>query len=249
MKLSIILTALNEEGNVRQALEDLLQALDDFKIQGEILAFDDGSNDATGTIIDGMGKKHPRISFLQHKIPQGIGASFWEGVDFAEGDVVCWFPGDNETNAWEVLRYYPLLKDVDMVIPFIFNSHERPLIRNILSSIYRTIVNTSFGTNLNYTNGSILYRISTLKQLNYRSMGFFFQTDILIRQINKGYLFAEVPFKLSSRNSGTSKAVNFPSFLNVVKGYCKLLQDLHFYNSNNKNQPLAQSSVSIVRRK
>ena len=121
MKLSIILTALNEEGNVRQALEDLLQALDDFKIQGEILAFDDGSNDATGTIIDGMGKKHPRISFLQHKIPQGIGASFWEGVDFAEGDIVCWFPGDNETNAWEVLRYYPLLKDVDMVIPFIFN--------------------------------------------------------------------------------------------------------------------------------
>ena len=28
MKLSIILTALNEEGNIRQALEDLLQALE-----------------------------------------------------------------------------------------------------------------------------------------------------------------------------------------------------------------------------
>lgn len=249
MKLSIILTALNEEGNIRQALEDLLQALDDFKIQGEILAFDDGSKDSTGSIIDEMGKEHPRISFLQHKVPHGIGASFWEGVDCAQGDVVCWFPGDNETNAWEVLRYYPLLKDVDMVIPFIFNNHERPLIRSILSYTYRTIINTSFGTNLNYTNGSILYRISTIKLLNYRSSGFFFQTDILIRQIKKGYLFAEVPFKLSERTSGTSKAVNFPSFLNVVKGYCKLMKDLYFGDQNNKTMPLAQSSASIDRRK
>jgi glycosyltransferase involved in cell wall biosynthesis len=249
MKLSIILTALNEEGNIRQALENLLQALDDYKIQGEILAFDDGSKDATGTIIDEMGKKDPRISFLKHKVPLGIGTSFWEGVDCAEGDVVCWFPGDNETNAWEVLRYYPLLKDVDMVIPFIFNTNKRPLIRNFLSYTFRTIVNTTFGTNLNYTNGSVLYRISTIKQLNYRSTGFFFQADILIRQIKQGYLFAEVPFKIFERMTGSSKAVNFPSFLNVAKGYCKLLKDLYFDLPDKKDTPLVQNSVSIDRRK
>ena len=34
MKLQILLTTLNEEGNMRQALQDLLQTFDDFKIQG-----------------------------------------------------------------------------------------------------------------------------------------------------------------------------------------------------------------------
>jgi hypothetical protein len=136
-----------------------------------------------------------------------------------------------------------------MVIPFIFNIYDRPLIRNILSFSYRTIVNTTFGTNLNYTNGSILYRISTIKQLNYRSTGFFFQADILIRQIKKGYLFAEVPFRLSERISGTSKALSIPSFLDVAKGYCRLLKDLYFHEPDTKSQPLVQNSVSLERRK
>ena len=33
MKLQILLTTLSEEGNIRQALQDLLQTFDDFKIQ------------------------------------------------------------------------------------------------------------------------------------------------------------------------------------------------------------------------
>ena len=251
MKLSIILTALNEEGNIRQALQDSLQALDDFKIQGEILAFDDGSTDTTGTIIGEMVEKDPRIRFFQHETPHGIGASFWQGVNCAKGEVACWFPGDNETSPWEILRYYPLLNHVDMIIPFIFNKYQRPLLRNILSYVYRFIINTTFFVNLNYTNGSILYRISTLKELSHRSSGFFFQTDILIRQVKKGYLFAEVPFKLYARTSGKSKAVTFPSFLNVIKGYCRLVKDFYFSNNQNlnKKQVLVSSSVSAKRHK
>ena len=54
----------------------------------------------------------------------------------------------------------------------------------------------------------------------------FFQTDILVRAVKGGYLFAEVPYRLGARSSGVSKAVSFPSFMQVVKGYLRLVRDM-----------------------
>jgi hypothetical protein len=65
-------------------------------------------------------------------------------------------------------------------------------------------------------------------ELPHRSSGFFFQTDILIRLIKKGYLFAEVPYRLGLRKAGASKAVSFPSLLQVIRGYLVLLKDIYF---------------------
>ena len=86
--------------------------------------------------------------------------------------MVTMLPGDNENDPWETLRYLKLLEHVDIVIPFVFNKEVRSLFRNALSFIYRFIINTTFVVNFNYTNGTVLYRKSILKELNYRSVGF-----------------------------------------------------------------------------
>jgi hypothetical protein len=64
--------------------------------------------------------------------------------------------------------------------------------------------------------------------MNCKSTGFFFQTEILIKVAKRGYLFAEVPYKLGLRPEGVSKAVTFSSFLKVVKGYFRLVRDIYF---------------------
>ena len=112
-----------------------------------------------------------------------------------------------------------------MIIPFVFNKEVRSVFRNTLSWVYRFIVNSTFKINLNYTNGTVLYRKAILNELEYRSSSFFFQTDILIRLIKRGYLFAEVPYRLDIRQGGTSKAVAFPSLLQVIRGYLRLVRD------------------------
>lgn len=229
--ITVIMPALNEERNITLAIQNTLKAFEDFNIHGEIIVVNDGSTDTTGEIIEQLKKGDPRIKTLRHEIPQGIGASFWDGVDHASNEVVSMFPGDNENDPWEILQYFKLLDSVDMVIPFAYNKQSRSLFRNVLSFAYRFIINTTFMVNFNYTNGTVLYRKSVLQALDYRSASFFFQTDILIRSVKKGYLFAEVPYRLGLRKSGTSKAVSFPSFLRVAKGYLRLVRDL--YKSKN----------------
>lgn len=220
--------ALNEEKNIYLAVTNTLKAFDEFKINGQIVVVNDGSIDKTEEIILSLSKKDNRISLIKHSTPKGIGASFWDGVEAAAGDAVVMLPGDNENDPWETFRYAGLLNHVDVVIPFVFNRQVRSFFRNTLSCAYRFIINSTFGVNFNYTNGTILYRKSILSEINCKSIGFFFQTEILIKVAKMGYLFAEVPYRLGLRPEGVSKAVSFPSFLKVTRGYARLVKDIYF---------------------
>lgn len=245
--VTAIMPALNEEKNIEAAINNTLKSFKDFDIKGELIVINDGSTDKTRYLVEDAIKKDSRIRLINHDRPQGIGASFWDGVDNARGNMVTMLPGDNENDPWETLRYLKLLEHVDIVIPFVFNKEVRSLFRNALSFIYRFIINTTFVVNFNYTNGTVLYRKSILKELNYRSVGFFFQTDMLIRTVKRGYLFAEVPYRLALRNSGVSKAVSFPSFVRVVKGYIRLVKDIYFSKGIKIKKDFVKDSLTARR--
>lgn len=249
MQVSIIVTALNEEKNIFNAINNTLMAFKDFNILGEIIVINDGSTDGTGSVVQSSFVDNKDIHTVTHDKPHGVGASFWEGVDNARGEVVAWLPGDNQTDPWEVLRYFSLLDHVDIVIPFIYDTKVRSLARRMLSSMYRSIINTTFSTNFNYTNGSILYRKLIFDRLTYRSSSFFFQTDILIRLSKMGCMFAEVPFRLGIREHGVSKAVSFPSLISVIKGYFYLLMDIYFRRRITANTTFADDTQTSKRRR
>ncbi|MFA5156185.1 MAG: glycosyltransferase family 2 protein [Candidatus Omnitrophota bacterium] len=246
--ISVIMPSLNEEKNIAAALENTLAALEKFKIRGEVIAIDDGSSDRTADLVKAAAKDNPAISLLSHSRPQGIGASFWDGVANARGNAIVLIPGDNECIPEEIFRYYGLLKDVDMIIPFVLNKEVRPPLRLLLSFIYKLIINFTFFVNFNYTNGTIIYRKSVLEDAGSRNMGFFFQTDILIRAVKKGYLFAEVPYRLGKRKAGDSKAFSLRSLLNVIKGYLRLTFDYYFKKHLHDKKGFAPDSATAIRR-
>jgi len=240
--------ALDEAKDICFAIKNVLKALQESGISGEIVVINDGSRDRTEELVKGFIQGDKRVRLINHDKPQGIGASFWDGVDNAKGGAIVLLPGDNENDPWEIFRYFRLLEHVDIVIPFVFNKEVRSLFRNALSFIYRFIINSTFLVNFNYTNGTVLYRKSILKELDFRSRGFFFQTDILVRVVKKGYLFAEVPYRLGIRKDGISKAVSFPSLFKVVKGYLRLVRDLYLAKSIKENKVFSADSSTAARR-
>lgn len=247
-ELTVVMPALNEEREILGAVKNVLRAFADFNIPGEIFLINDGSRDQTEELVRGFLQTDKRIRIIRHDRPQGIGACFWEGVDNARGRAVVLLPGDNENDPWEIFRYFKLLEQVDIIIPFVFNKEARSIFRNALSFVYRFIVNTTFLVNFNYTNGTVLYRRSILKELDFRSKGFFFQTDILVRLVKRGYLFAEVPYRLGMRKTGLSKAVNFPSLFKVVKGYLRLVRDFYWRKSIKEYKVFSADSSTAVRK-
>lgn len=248
MLITIVMPALNEEKNITQAVDDTLAAFKEYGMDGEILVINDGSTDSTPELVGRkMGELPDKVRMLTHAKPQGIGSSFWDGVDNAKGDVICLLPGDNENIPGEILRYARLLEDVDLVIPFVFNREVRSRLRNFMSRNYLRVINCTFGTSLNYTTGTVLYRRSLLKELPARRMGFFFQTDILIRLVKRGYLFAEVPYRLRKREEGKSKAMRLCSLGDIIKGYLRLMWDVNIMGKAKGDY--ARDSITAKRRK
>ena len=241
--------ALNEEDKIEEAIDTTLSAFNKLDIKGEIVVVNDGSTDSTPKLVNSKIREYPDIiKMITHDAPEGIGASFWDGVTNASGEFVCMIPGDNENYPYEIIRYIGLLEHVDIVIPDAFNKGVRSKIRNLVSSFYRLIINTTFGVNLNYTNGTILYRKSLLQDLDYKSKGFFYQTDILIRLVKIGYLFAEVPYCIRQRKFGTSKALSLKSLFNIAIEYINLLKEIYLSsNISSKRNQFVEDSVTAKR--
>lgn len=248
--LSVIMPALNEENNIEAAVVSTLEAFQNHDITGEIIVVNDGSTDNTRKIVESIIEKESRVRLINHEKPIGVGYSFLDGVKIANNEVVVMFPGDNENDPDNALNFFDLMDKVDIIVPFIHNVEVRERNRRILSSIYRFIINISFGVNLNYTNGTIFYRKILLEGLKVKSTGFFYNAELIIKLVRKGYLFAEVPNFLKVRGSGTSKALTFKSLIEVMKAYLSLFYMIHIKKIESKKDynKLNKASVTYIRK-
>ncbi len=241
--ISIVMPALNEEANVERAVTETAEAFAKLSIHGEIVLINDGSRDKTREIAERLKERYPFMQVIHHQTPHGIGASFWEGAHAARGDVVTMLPGDGENEPTEILRYFPLMKEVDIIVPFVYNVEVRGHSRRWVSRTYKAIINLSFGLLLNYMNGTVVYRKSVLQSLNLHARGFFYQTELLIKAIRMGYLYAEVPYALGTRSSGKSKALTLKSFYKLSRDYLHTVYSVYFVN---RKKPSTYPSQSVT---
>lgn len=245
-KVSVIIPALNEENGIHSSIMDVLKAFERLGIQGEIIVVNDGSSDQTGKIVENLSREYSMIRMIEHDRPKGIGLSYWDGVKQAEGEFVTWVSGEGESRALDILSYLPLMENVDIVIPYVFNDRmRRPFLEIARSKLFNLIVNISFRFMIHYTNGNVIYRKCVLEDIHLTSQGFFFQTELLIKCLKKGYLFAEVPIAGNRRSSGEPKSFQFRSVLNVMRDY--LLNLVRFYSAKRENKPLSPLSVTAKR--
>jgi glycosyltransferase involved in cell wall biosynthesis len=240
-QISVVMPALNEEANLERAVTETIQAFEKLGIKGELVLINDGSRDRTAEIANSLKQRFPFIQVIHHDQPHGIGGSFWEGSQIAKGEAVTMLPGDGENDPVEILRYLPLMEQVDIIVPFVYNVEVRGRHRRWVSRTYKAIINLSFGLLLNYMNGTVVYRRSVLNSLSLNSRGFFYQTELLIKAIRKGYLYAEVPYALGTRSTGKSKALTLKSFFKLSRDYLHTVYSVYFLSRKAKQEFPSQS--------
>ena len=225
--LSIVVPCFNEARNVESAINEIQECLDRTGLEGEIIVVNDGSTDNTLAVIKKIETVDRRVLVLNKETNEGMGKGFWDGVKVARNPFVVLVPGDGENDVSEILSFYFLVQHVDIVVPYIHNADVRHIGRRVVSSLYRLIINLSFGTSLNYTNGTVIYNRDALSTVKLNSSGFFYQTELLVKLIRKGFLYAEVPHSLSGRKGGRSTALTFRSLCSLVRSFFVLFFRIH----------------------
>jgi len=214
--LSVIIPALNEEGNLSAAVATVLSAIGDRFTDYELLIFNDGSTDRTGQIAESLAAGNPHIRVIHNPGNKGFGYSYNTGVKLARMEHVVMLPGDNEIPADGIRVILDAIGSADIVAPYSSTPHVRTWKRRLISAVFIALVNLSFGTRLRYYNGPCVHRRSLLLTVPMKTHGFAYMAAILIRLIRSGHSYIEVPMPLQARERGRSKAFRLKNIASVL---------------------------------
>ena len=231
---SVIVPALNEEENLRPAVEAVLQEIGPLATALEVLIFDDASTDRTGEVADRLAAADGRVRVFHNPRRLNIGGIYKAGVREARGEYVFLIPGDNEIRVDEVARGLKYLEQADVVIFYVTNVRVRPWLRRRLSRLYAWLVNQLFGTDFSYTNGTNVFRTEVVRRIPIRADGFSYQTEAVVKAVRSGVNFVEVGIELKARESGRSKAITWNNLTDVAVALGRLwwevrVKDRHHY--------------------
>lgn len=98
MMLTIIFPVLNERLRLESGITRTVEYLADIDFADyEIIIVDNGSEDETPQIAEGLCKKYPKVQYERINV-RGVGAAFRRGVELSHGEIVGYMDIDLSTN-------------------------------------------------------------------------------------------------------------------------------------------------------
>ncbi|MDP3988177.1 MAG: glycosyltransferase family 2 protein [Candidatus Levybacteria bacterium] len=216
MKLSIIIPAYNEE----KTIPTVLEKLDSIKIPGvtkEIIVVDDGSTDASASVIS---KFKSNFKFIQHKKNQGKGAAVRTGIKNSTGDYILIQDADLEYNPQDITKLVkPILNKSAQVVYGTrlsrmpnFSRDERTLrfFAHYLGNKFLSLV-TSFLYGKWVTDMETGYKLfpkKAVENIKLNSRSFNFEPEITSKLLKQGYKILEIPISTNPRGYEEGKKLN-----------------------------------------
>lgn len=103
--ISVVIPMLNEAENVASLVGEIMAAGERCPL-GEIILVDDGSTDATASVIREMAKTNPKIKLVRHSVRSGQSAGLRTGVRAAKGPLVVTMDGDGQNDPADMPKLY-----------------------------------------------------------------------------------------------------------------------------------------------
>ena len=225
-RLSVVIAAYDEEGNVEPLTRRLERALSTLSgWQWEILYVVEGT-DRTREILEGLAKEIPGLRILYQERPSGIGNAFRRGFAAVppEADWVITLDADLNHQPEEIPRLLEsaLGQGCDVLVGsrFLEGSavHGTPLWKRFLSGTMNLLMRFLYGLRVkDKTSGFRVYRAEVLRRIGFTSDAFAFLPEILIRAHRAGFRIAEEPIHFIYRQEGQSKMGIWPTTVSYLK--------------------------------
>jgi dolichol-phosphate mannosyltransferase len=103
MRISIVIPAFNEEGNIGRLIEETFAKVPEEAL-GEILVVDDASDDGTASEIKGLMGKYPALRYLRHERRAGQSAALRSAVKTARFPMIATMDGDGQNDPTDIMR-------------------------------------------------------------------------------------------------------------------------------------------------
>jgi dolichol-phosphate mannosyltransferase len=224
MKISVVIAAYNEAGNIGPLTKRLISTLDAFD-HWELIYVIDGT-DETCAIAETFAASRPEIRILHNAQPSGLANAFRRGFAAvsSDADVVISLDADLNHQPEEIPRLVNALtsRNADLVIGSRKVSGSAtsgaPLWKRTLSDTVNRFMRRLAGMPVaDMTSGFRVYSRKAFRQISFSSVGFAFLPEILIRAHGEGLRIVEEPIQFIFRVDGESKMKLIPTALSYLK--------------------------------
>lgn len=108
MRLSVVIPAFNEEGNIGRLIEETFAAVPD-DVLGEVIVVDDASDDGTGAEIKALMSRYGSLRYLRHGIRAGQSAALRTAVSAARFPAIAAMDGDGQNDPRDIAALFEKL--------------------------------------------------------------------------------------------------------------------------------------------
>jgi len=210
--LSVVIPARNEEGCIAATVEHLHVELRLRAIPHEILVVDDGSTDATWTILQELHTRIPECKSVQNEAEHGFGRAITFGFRYMTGDAVVVMMADESDDCRDVVRYWETLGEGwDAVFGSRFirggTVIDYPWLKFLINRIANLFLRFLFNVDLNdFTNAFKAYRRTAIEGCSpFLSPHYNLTLELPLKTIVRGYSWTVIPITWRNRRAGESK--------------------------------------------
>ncbi len=201
--LSVVIPAHNEADHIGGLLEA-------FRVFSgvELIVAEDASTDGTQNIVQEFAGRNNDVVLSSCDKLTGKGAAVKRGLKLAKGDVLGFIDGDGSIHPKELMRVAATIDDgADLAV----GSRDlrtsvivrpQPLSRRVSGSIYSLLARALLDTRIkDFQCGCKVFRRDVWHSLTIACDGFAFDTELIAKAHEKGFVIVEVPITWSNQSN------------------------------------------------
>lgn len=249
--VSVVYPVFNEELLVESTIRKSIEALEEQRLEFEIIVVDDFSSDKTPLILKRLQAEFSFLKVIRNTVNLGQGMSILAGFGAASKDFVIHNGIDYPFDLRHLSKLLKHTVDHDLVVAARSSYAGYPLSRMFISWVNRALVRSLFGLKLQDTNFVQLYRRTLVMELpvSSKSTGFITTEMILLAQ-SSGIRIAQEIVPYEPRELGKPKnskwTIVLSSFLDLMRFYANRLKSEKIGES--KAKELARASEREVQK-
>jgi hypothetical protein len=224
-RLAVVLPAYNEEGAIEATVTDVLAKLPALVPDFVVVPVDDGSQDATGAILDRLAAAEgARVVPVHNTTNLGYGGSLCAGFDRSlelGASHVFFMDADGQFDIADLAGLLPRLADRDAVLGYRAERSDTAL-RKLNAFAWQMLVWILYGVRVRDLACAFKVLPATFLASNRMvSAGAMISTEILVRMRHAGLSYAEVAVRHLPRTTGTATGAR-PSV--ILKAFAELFR-------------------------
>ncbi len=199
IKLSVIIPAFNEEGNIAELFKQFDELMRNLPYKAEMILVDDGSVDKTYQLAREGQSRFKWLKLYKHRANRGLTAALETGFGRAAGKILCFYPADLQYHANEIPK---MVSKIDSGADVVTGWKQGKYSKSLGSYIYNKLSRWLFKVNVHDLNSVKMFKKEVAENFTFRKG---WHRYMVVMAAQAGYEIEEVKVKLFPRKQGKSK--------------------------------------------